>query len=370
MRLSIFFALLLTSFEGVATDVQSMDRLVQAQVDAGQFMGAVLVAEGERIIFSKAYGKANLEWNIPNDVDTRFRIGSITKQFTAAAILLLEQKGKLHTSDPIKKHLPNSPATWDAITIHHLATNTSGIPDYQKLPTYDPYEDLRPAKPEQLLSTLRKWPLGFTPGTQHEYSNSNFELLGYIVAKVAAQPYVAFVTDNILRPLGMKNSGFYTFHQVLPHRASGYEPSPDGLKNGDILDMSNINAAGGLYSTVGDLHRWQLGLYAGKLLSAEQLRKMTTPAEGGYAYGLRVQQMEQGIVYYHPGQTDGFEAMLGYWPDTRVTTVVLGNLNGSAVPLSVDLAKLAQSEALKRRAADAQQRVPADGPHAARSARR
>lgn len=106
VRLSIAFALLLTSLEGVATEGPAMDQLVQAQVDAKQFMGAVLVAEGDRIVFSKAYGEANLEWKIPNDVDTRFRIGSITKQFTAAAILLLEQRGKLHTTDPIKKYLP------------------------------------------------------------------------------------------------------------------------------------------------------------------------------------------------------------------------------------------------------------------------
>lgn len=349
MRLGIALALLLASFTAAATDAETMDQIVQAQVDAKQFMGAVLVAEGESLIFSKAYGKANLEWKVDNTLDTRFRICSMTKQFTAAAILLLEQNNKLRTTDPVRKYLPNAPRTWDAVTIQHLATMTSGIPDYQKLPNYDLIDDWRPARPEQLVSRLRKAPLNFKPGTQSEYSNSNFELLGYIIARVSGQSYETFVTENIFKPLGMNDSGFDTWQQVLPRRASGYEPGPNGLVNADNLDMSNVHAAGGIFSTVADLHRWQLGLYGKKLLSAEELKKMTTPALDGYAYGVLVKQMDEGVIYYHSGQIDGFEGLMAYWPDTRVSVVVLGNQNGTAPSIAVQLAKLAQSEALKRK---------------------
>jgi CubicO group peptidase (beta-lactamase class C family) len=305
------------------------DQIVQSYVDANQFMGSVLVAKDGTIILDKGYGYANLEWQIPDSAVTKFRLGSITKQFTAASILLLEDRGKLKTDDLVKKYLPDAPATWDKITIYNLLTHTSGIPAFTAFPDYNTSK-VMPLTPAQLVAKFRGKPLDFQPGEKFQYSNSGYALLGYLLEKISGQSYQEFVQENIFKPLAMANSGYDSHAAILPHRASGYTTGPNGPVNADYIDMSVPFAAGGLYSTTGDLLRWEQGLFGGKVLSDASLRKMITPFKGGYACGLTVTTVNGHSVIEHSGDIDGFDTDLAFYPDDKLTIVVLSNLNGRA----------------------------------------
>src|SRR3984957_17422679 len=222
---------------GANPDVARMDKVVQSYVDAKQFMGSVLVARGDDVIFSKSFGSANLEWNIANTPATKFRIGSIAKHFPAASILLLEERGKLKVDDPVKKYIPDAPAAWDKITIFNLLTHTSGIPSFTGFPDYASTEAIA-TTPEKLVARFRDKPLGFQPGEKWNYSNSGYVLLGYLIEKISQQSYSEFVQENILTPLGMKDSGYDSNSAIILHRASGYAPSAKGTIHAGYIDMS------------------------------------------------------------------------------------------------------------------------------------
>src|SRR4029450_13167276 len=170
---------------------------------------------------------AHLEWDIPNTPATKFRLGSITKQFTAASILLLEERGKLTLTDPIKKYVPEAPAAWDTITIFNLLTHTSGIPNFTSLPEYNSLK-LQDTPVAKRVATLRDKPLDFVPGEKMSYSNSGYLVLGYVIERVTGAGYGKFVTDNIFTPLGMKDSGYDSNTAIIPRRAAGYMRSPTG----------------------------------------------------------------------------------------------------------------------------------------------
>jgi CubicO group peptidase (beta-lactamase class C family) len=321
-----------------------MDEVVRSYVDAKQFMGSVLVARDGKVILSKGYGSANLEWEVPNSPSAKFRLGSITKQFTAACILLLEERGKLKVEDPVKKYMPDAPAAWDKVTIFHLLTHTSGIPSFTGFPDYHSTE-ATPTTPEQLVARFRDKPLEFQPGEKWNYSNSGYVLLGYLIEKITQQSYSQFVQENIFNPLGMKDSGYDSNTAVILHRASGYSPGDKGISNAGYIDMSIPLSAGGLYSTTEDLLRWEQGLMGGKLLSAASLQKMTTPFKSDYAFGLAVHTANGHKVIEHNGGIEGFNTALAYYPEDKLTVVVLANLNGGA-PESIasNLAALARGE--------------------------
>lgn len=185
-------------------DVSRMEQMVQSYVLTKQFMGSVLVARDQTIVLDKGYGFANLEWNVPNSPTTKFRLGSITKQFTSASIFLLEERGKLKVDDPVKKYMPDAPAAWDKVTIFNLLTHTSGIPSFTGFSDYASTEAI-PTTPEKLVARFRAKPLEFQPGEKWSYSNSGYVLLGYLIEKISGQPYANFVQENIFIPLGMKN---------------------------------------------------------------------------------------------------------------------------------------------------------------------
>ncbi len=311
-----------------AQDTQRMDQIVQQLVEAKQFMGSVLVARADQIVFDKAYGSANLEWNVANTPTTRYRIGSITKQFTAASILLLEERGKLKIDDPIKKHFADAPAAWDAITLKHLLTHTSGIPNFTSFAEFPKIKQFQTPLTD-IIALFKDKPLEFAPGEKWNYSNSGYELLGYVVEKASGMSYADFVQANIFTPLAMKDSGYDSNTAIIPRRAAGYTRSGESMMNADYTHMSIPHAAGGLYSTTEDLLRWQRGLYGGKLLSAASLTKMTTPFKSDYALGLSVQTAKRKM-YVHGGGIEGFNTQLAYYPDTQVTVVALANLNGTA----------------------------------------
>ena len=296
-----------------------MQQVAQPYVDAQMFMGSVLVAKAGRVLFSKSYGMADLEWNIPNSPDTRFNIASMTKQFTAASILLLEDRGKLKTDDLVKKYLTDAPASWDKITIYHLLTHTSGISDNAAK-----YE---PGIPEKLV--FRDVPLNFQPGEQWSYTNLGYIVLGYLLEKVSGESYEEFIRQNIFTPLGMNDSGLLSFVTIIPRRANGYWPGSNGIENAERWDPLIGFSAGSLYSTTEDLLRWEEGLFDGRLLTPASLHKMTTPFRSDYACGLHVNRVNGHLMIEHDGNNIGFNADMAYYPEEKITVIVLANLNGT-----------------------------------------
>ena len=340
-----FVTSLLMAGSCLAQNIDSrMDQIVQSYVVDKQFMGSVLVARGDQVLFSKGYGSANLEWQVPDTPSTKFRLGSITKQFTAASILLLEERGKLKVNDPVKKYLPDAPAAWDKITIFHVLTHTAGIPSFTSFPDYRSWE-ASPTTPEKLVARFRDKPLEFEPGEKWNYSNSGYVLLGYLIERISGQSYEKFLQENIFAPLGMHDSGYDSNTSVIARRAAGYEPSPKGPVNAGFIHMTIPFSAGALYSTTEDLLRWEEGLFGGKVLSAASLQKMTTPFKNDYAFGLQVRTVSGRKVIDHDGGIEGFNTVLAYYPDDKLTVVALGNLTGQAPPqIATKLAALAHGE--------------------------
>jgi CubicO group peptidase (beta-lactamase class C family) len=341
-RLAALF--LVVGMSPAQTQDSRMDQVVQSYVASKEFMGSVLVARGNDILLSKGYGSANLEWGIPNTPSTKFRLGSITKQFTAASILLLEERGKLKVEDLVKQHLRDAPAAWDKVTIFHLLTHTAGVPSFTDFPDYKSFQPFATTT-EKLVARFRDKPLDFEPGQNFYYSNSGYVLLGHLIEKISGQSYERFVQENIFTPLGMKDSGYDSNSAVIARRAAGYTPAPNGPVNADFLHMSVPHAAGALYSTTEDLLRWEQGLFGGKLLSAASLAKMTTPLRNNYAFGLAINTVSGRKVISHGGGIEGFNTMLAYFPETKLTVAVLANLNGFAPdPIETLLARLAHGE--------------------------
>lgn len=313
----------------VAPNVSRMEQVVESFVANKQFMGTVLVAHGDDVLLDKGYGLADIEWDVPDSPKTKFRLGSITKQFTAASILLLQERGKLSVHDPVKKYMPDAPAAWDKITIFNLLTHTSGIPNFTSFPSYRSLEPF-PQTPEQLVALFKDKPLDFQPGESWSYSNSGYVLLGYLIEKISGEGYAQFVQENIFKPLGMEDSGYDSNSAVIKDRASGYAPSPKGFVNAGYIDMTIPFSAGALYSTTGDLFCWERGLFGGKLLSPASLKEMTTPFKNDYAFGLGVRTMNGHEVISHNGGIEGFNTSMAYYPQDKVTVIALANVNGSA----------------------------------------
>jgi len=326
----LFFTSLLSTVAWAQTPEARIEQIVQSYVTAHQFMGTVLVAKGDKVLLDKGYGYANLEWQIPNTPDTKFRLGSVTKQFTAASILLLEERGKLKTDDLVKKYLPDAPAAWDKITIFHLLTHTSGIPNFTSFPDY-PELEKKAATPEEIVKRFEDKPLEFEPGSKFNYSNSGYLLLGYLIDKISGEKYPQFLKENIFTPLGMADTGYDVSATVIAHRAAGYTPKPNGdIVNTGYIDMTIPYSAGALYSTTRDLLKWEQGLYGGKVLRAESLKKMTAPFKDDYGFGLGISSAEGHKKIAHGGGIEGFNTDVSYYPDDRLAIIVLANLNGGA----------------------------------------
>ena len=303
------------------------DQIMQGYATAGTFMGTALIARDGAIVFDKAYGMANVELDVPNTPDTKFRLGSITKQFTAASILLLEERGKLKIDDKVKTYLPDAPMAWDRITIFNLLTHTSGIPNFTALPDYNTIK-LTTRSAAEAVATVRERPLDFGPGEKMSYSNSGYLVLGDIIEKVSGQSYEKFVPDNIFTPLGMKESGYDSNTAIIKRRASGYVKTPNGYVNAGYIHMSVPHAAGALYSTTHDLLKWEQALFAGKVVSKESLTRMTTPFKNNYGFGLMSITRNGRPVFWHNGGIDGFNTSMAYYPETRTVVIVLANVNG------------------------------------------
>ncbi len=304
-----------------------MEKIVQHHMATDEFTGAVLVAQRGTVVFDKAYGLANREWDIANTPATHFRIGSITKQFTAVGILLLEQRGKLKITDLVTAHLPDAPAAWSKITLHHLLTHTSGISNVTSDPEFILWKN-QPATIKQMIGRFRDLPLDFPTGDRFAYSNSNYLVLGLIAETITEQRFGDFLRESVLEPLGLKNTGLDANQKILPRRATGYVRQRGEFFNAPYNDMSVPHAAGAVYSTTHDLWRWAEEIFSGsKLLTPASRVKLLTVEKEDYALGVRVYLSHGRKIIEHGGSIAGFSSFLSHYPADGVTVVVLSNMN-------------------------------------------
>ena len=330
----IILCLMLASCGGSASKI---DELLSSFAERDSFTGAVLVAQNGKVLLSKGYGLADWDKNLPNNPQTKYRLGSITKQFTAMAILILQAQNKLNVQDPICLYISECPTTWLDITIHQLLTHTSGIPNFIKFINYEATK-ATPSSPEQTIVRFKDKPLDFPPGEQWSYSNSGYIVLGYIIEQVSGQSYEAFLQKNIFEPLQMKDTGYDHNDGSL---AIGYT----GIlwTEADYLDMTTPFAAGGLYSTVEDLYRWDQALYTEQLVSQDLLDLMFTPHEKmpvtdfSYGYGWYIGEMNDHKVVGHGGVIEGFATEIRRYIDDKVTIIVISNRDSTGVVNITDL---------------------------------
>ena len=256
--------------------IGEFDKLLSEQFKAGESGCAALVAQKGQILYKKAFGMADIELNVPMQADMVFRIGSITKQFTAVCILQLMEQGKLSLQDEITKFIPDYPTQAHKITIEHLLTHTSGIKSYTGMKNF---QDIirKDMKPEEVIDFFKNQPMEFVPGSKFNYNNSGYFLLGYIIEKVSGKTYPQYLEENIFKPLGMTNTVFGSNSKIIKNRASGYEPGSDGIVNASLMSMTIPYAAGSIQSTVEDLYKWHQAVHAYKLVKKENLDKAFTP---------------------------------------------------------------------------------------------
>ncbi len=295
----------------------------------------MLVAVGDDVLLSKGYGDADAQAGIPNDPTTRFRLGSVTKQFTRLAILILREQGLLDVTGSVCEYLTPCPPAWQPITIENLVAHTSGIPDYTELADYEATKAV-PTTPDTLVGRVRDLPLERAPGKNFSYSNSNYAVLGAVIENVSGVTYEEFLRTNIFEPLGMSDTGYETEGDGL---AVGYSAADE---EADAIDMSVPYAAGALSSTVTDLLRWNRAVASGTAAPGQATIDMLTPIENitdwsgfGYGYGVYVSTNEDGPLAFHDGGIDGFTSVLINDVGNDITVVILSNTNDSGDLVSV-----------------------------------
>ena len=316
-----------------------------AQVAVNDFSGVVLVGVDGRPAFRKAFGLANRDWDIPNTPDTKFRIASVTKQFTAAAILLLEQQGKLKASDPVGKHLPGAPKAWADVTLHQLMSHSGGVPEHIMPALLAPGGFARSYTPRQIIDLVKTKPLEPDDGKGLPYSNTGYILLGMVIEEVSGQDYAAFLNEAVFDPLGMRDTGVERPGTVLKKRASPYSRGGKGVVPAPHMNMNLPYAAGAIYSTADDLLKWDRALAGDRLLGAAARKTMFAPVKYGYACGVGVGESFGRATHWHGGGMPGVNTYLLRFPDAGLCAVVLGNQDWvDAERVADDLAAIALGE--------------------------
>ncbi len=334
--MSRFLAILLLSLPSLAADkAAQMDALLARYHELALFNGSALIAENGQPVLRKGYGEANMEWHIRNTPDTRFRLGSITKQFTATLVMRMVEKGQIDLAAPIGRYLPDYPKpNGDRIAIHQLLNHTSGIPGYTELPEWA--RTIRdPQKPAEFIGIFSRLELLFEPGTKFSYNNSGFFLLGVILEKVSGKPYRELLREQIFEPLAMSQSGYDSTAPLIEKRAAGYDATLNGYVNTSYLDMGQPFAAGSLYSSVDDLLRWDQALYADKILTAASKQRMFTPGLSDYGYGLFIHKGAVTTIE-HGGGINGFSTQITRDIETKRLYVLLNNTGGAPLVAMVD----------------------------------
>ncbi len=336
-----FMLALLTLPAMAAATVAELDAATRSKIDnwlktvypADEPGATVLVAHGQEVLFRGAYGMANLELGVPLKPDMVLRLGSITKQFTAASIMMLAEEGKLAVSDPITQHLPDYPVHGHTITIEHLLNHTSGIFSYTAIPGYMNGKIRDDLTTEELVDVFKNLPMDFAPGDRWRYNNSGYVLLGAIIEAVSGKSYPDFVAEKIFEQLGMSNS-HYGGGKLIPRRVAGYSGRSGNYSNAAFLSMTQPQAAGSLLSNVDDLLRWNSALVLGDVISAASYQQMTQKARLNdgelvdYGYGFRLAAVRGKSSVEHGGGIFGFSTF-GIWiPEQQIYAAVLTNIPG------------------------------------------
>ncbi|MGE0556081.1 MAG: serine hydrolase domain-containing protein [Gemmatimonadales bacterium] len=347
-----------TAAVGQLSFEERVDSLAAAKIAAGPLAGIQIgVARGGKVIFARGYGMASIELNVPATTRTVYRIGSVTKQFTAAAIMQLVEQGKVSLDDEITKYIPGFPTQGHKVTVHHLLTHTSGIKSYTSLPSWEK-QQLLDLTHDELLALIANEPFDFAPGEQWRYNNTGYYLLGMIVEKASGQPFDEYLEQHIFRPAGMPSSSYCHERSIVPNRAQGYEAKDGELVNDGHISMNTPGGAGALCSTVTDLIRWTDALSKHRVVSAESYRTMTTPASFGdgqttlgrpgqrggdvsYGYGLMLSKVDGHRRVAHGGGINGFRTQLAHYPDDDLVVAVLINSGGNPGEIEALVAKWA-----------------------------
>ena len=311
-----------------------IDAIMHDLIKTDEPGAAVAVVQAGEVIHRQGYGLANLEWGIPIQPDTVFRLASITKQFTATAIMILQEQGKLTTDDLLTQFLPEYPTSGHEITIHHLLTHTSGIKSYTSIDGWFPHKIIHDMTPQALCDVFSQIPFDFKPGTQFLYNNSGYHLLGMIIEKVSGVSYEQFIQENIFRPLGMQQSYYMSNEPIIAKRASGYSSTEQGFQNADYLSMTQPYAAGSLGSTVDDLVLWDRAVRSHQLVSAATQALMATPVRlttgktEDYGYGWGIADYRGHRFAHHGGGINGFSTFIAQFQDDPISIIILTNRAG------------------------------------------
>lgn len=325
---------------------KKIDSIIQTEFNNPNDPGGVfLVSKKGKTLYEKAFGKANLELDVNMTPQHVFQIGSMTKQFTAVSILILESQGKLTVNDPISKYIPDYPSG-NSITIHHLLTHTSGIKDFTKMKTISEIAQ-KEMSPKMMVDFFKNEPVDFKPGEKFEYNNSGYVLLGYLIELVSGEKYEDFIRKNIFEKAGMRNSYYASDRKLIKNRAYGYHKKSEGYVNRTIISFSVPFASGSLMSTVEDMVKWQGALNQNIFLKPEQIRKAFTkykPNNGEeftYGYGWHLKEINGVSTREHGGSVFGFKSMAVYIPDEDVYVIGLSNCDcHSPTQITKDIARL------------------------------
>lgn len=325
------------------------DRLaayLSARAQLGQFNGTVLVAQGGRVLFEQGYGLADVAFGVPATAATRYEVASITKMFTAAAILRLQEAGAVSTAAPMCSYLADCPDAWRAITVSQLLHHTSGVPDYEASlelgsPAYVDYM-LPSRSADRILRDARGKPLDFAPGTQFSYSNTGYILLSAIIERLSGRSYREYVREQVLTPAGMRSSTFVDRDSIVPNMAGGYRRGIDGLAEiaagmrldartlvrEPLLPLDGAHGDAALITTARDLWHWTEALAASTALKPASIREMFLPGLGAYGTGWFIGARYGRKTASHTGALPGYPSMIEWYPDSRTTIVVLSNVVG------------------------------------------
>ncbi len=320
-----FFTLVTVKAQTDEQRVHKIDSIFQVFTNKNMFNGSVSISRKGVNLLSKGYGMANFSFDVPNTAQTKFKLASVSKQFTAMAIMMLQEQGKLSTDDKLTKFIADYP-NGDKITIHHLLTHTSGIYNFTNAEHYDSIMVFTHTL-EQLISYFKNKKLDFEPGEKFSYSNSGYILLSYIIEKASGKTYPEFITSQIFEPLGMKNSGVFNGNKVIKNLAIGYTRGDDGLETAAYIDMSIPSGAGALYSTVEDMQLWDRSFYTEKLVKKSTIDKINTPFKETYAYGWMIDEYFKKPWINHSGGIQGFATIINRFPQDELCIVILKNVD-------------------------------------------
>ncbi len=300
---------------------------MQAQHKVNDFDGAVLVAQKGKILYEKAFGDADREWKIANTTTARFAVGSLTKQFTATAILQMAEQNKLSLEDRLSQYFPGFPRG-DSISLHMLLNHSSGIADYTQAPAYLRIKTI-PVSSDTMITLIKNLPLSFPPGKGWAYSNSNYYLLACIIERISRISYQTYLQKNVFTKAGLTSTDVNRWDTIIFQRSKGYIKNNGVWKNAEYISVDGLLGAGSLYSSLEDLSLWDRALFSGKIISQSSLARMTTPNSNNYGYGLFIDTLQSQLRYWHNGNIPGFTSYNAYYPGPDLTVCVLSN-NGAA----------------------------------------